>query len=71
MTNTTERWGVYAWTMLEDKTLADIHNAFTSQQEAVEEAKRVRDIYDSVVVVPERYFPQAWEMIGAVVGPGR
>lgn len=64
-----ERWGVYAWTMLEDKTLADIHNNFESQLEAVNEAKRVRDIYDSVVVVPERYFSQAWEMIGAVVKP--
>ena len=69
MPNKTERWGVYAWTMLDDKTVADVHNAFSSQLEALEEAKRVRDIYDSVVVVPERFFPQAWEMLGAVARP--
>jgi len=65
-----ERWGVYAWTRNEDGSVeARINNTFTSEAEAKAAAEGMdfRYGYDSKVIVPARYFRQAWEMIGAVV----
>lgn len=68
--NTEKRWGVYAWSRLEDGSVeARINNTFKSEEEAKEaaESSTFRYGYDSKVIVPARYFKQAWKMIGAVV----
>ncbi len=71
MNNNTERWGVYAWSRLEDGSVeAKINNTFTSEDEARQAAESgdFRYGYESKVIVPEKHFRHAWAMIGAVVG---
>ena len=64
-----ERWGVYAWTRNADGTVeARINNRIMCEEDARTLSQSVPFYgYDSKVVVPARYFKQAWEMIGAVV----
>ena len=69
--NTEKRWGVYAWSRLEDGSVeARINNTFKSEEEAKEaaESSAFRYGYDSRVIVPQEHFRHAWAMIGAMVG---
>lgn len=71
MDRTNQRWGVYAWTHTpEGVTNARINNTFRTEAEAKEASKALAFYgYDSLVVIPQAFFRQAWEMIGANTQP--
>lgn len=64
-----ERWGVFAWKSWAENTVADVHNAFTSKEEARRYASEVinPNDWDGVVIVPEERFAECWRLIGAEV----
>lgn len=66
-----ERWGVFAWMANGGHMLADIHNTYSSKQEAADYAATLnRELYDGVVVCSEDHFDECWKLIGATVVGG-